>query len=348
MTDSFRHAERGEFWRRRHVFVTGATGLVGSWLIKALVEKGAEVTALVRNKNCGSELFRSKTAEKVHVVQGVVEDFPNTAKVFAHRKFEVVFHLASTNINRGDKQNPLEIFDTNVRGSYNILTAHRQYMCKDSFVLTTSSKEVLKSVSSMGDNDGTGESEHPYQVSKRCAEMICKAFRDTYDTNVAIVRLPNIYGGGDFNKARIVPSVIGHLIKNITPVVHSVDRLLRRYIYVEDVVEAFLLIAELRLSSTKTYLDYEFSEDQAISTSALVEQIITTSGKTHLAPMLRLPIKEKPAGINAVPLTTVESLGWREKTNLKEGLYKTIEWYKHNQELECETAKGTPLTIKDQ
>ena len=317
------------FWKKRRVFVTGATGFLGSWLTKMLVAKGAEVTVLVRNQNRPSDLFLSGTNEKISLVIGAVEEFPKVVNALATQKSEIIFHLASTNINRGNKDSPLNIFETNVRGTYNIVEAYRSKLKNKGCLITASSSEVLKSsIDAETELDGK-VSEHPYSVSKKCAEMISKTFRNAYNTNVITIRLPNVYGGGDFNRARIVPSVIYDILQNRNPVIKTEDNLSRRYVYVEDLVRALLLVAEHHFSFFAENAEYEFHRKEAILTIDLVKRIIAASGQTHLYPAIQARTNVHHTLVKQKQLQYVEDLGWSPEIPLGEGLSRALDWYRN-------------------
>lgn len=314
-------------WDKRRVFVTGATGLIGPWLIKSLLDKGARVNALIRNINRPSELFLSGNINHATVFEGNIENFSTIDQVLKEQKIEIVFHLASTNLNYGKNISPLPTFETNIRGTYNLLEACRLVRNESMCIVMASSREVYGEQNQVLSKKNMLQARHPYEASKKCEDMICQAYHKTYSLNVSTIRCPNIYGGGDFNWNRIIPGTMRSVIRGKHPIIRSDGTLIRSYIFVLDSVEAFLLVAEDNMYHSKGGKIYNFNEHEPLSTLELVKKIISLSKNTNLKPVVQNTSKDEIRHHNTIFRNTVEDLGWVQNYTLDEGLNETFKWY---------------------
>jgi CDP-glucose 4,6-dehydratase len=316
------------FWNDRRVFVTGATGMVGYWLVKDLLAAGARVVALVRDPDPQSGFYRSGDYRRVSLVQGQLEDYSTLERAINDHEIETVFHLAAQPIVSVAHRCPLPTFEANIRGTYNLLEACR--------VLSGLVKRVVIASS----DKAYGEHEHlpyteemplqgkfPYEVSKSCADLIAQTYFQTYGTPLAILRCGNIYGGGDLNWSRIVPYTIRCFLNNERPIIRSDGSFIRDYIYVKDVSRCYMKAAEC-LSDKKTHGEaYNFSLERPLTVLQLVEILQQLMNCKHLAP----DIRNNAAGeIRDQYLSTSKAhtkLGWQPKHSLEQGLIETIDWY---------------------
>ena len=320
-----------KFWAGKRVLITGGSGLVGTWLTKHLLKAGSRVTTLSRHQLEGTENLSNLDRQvNLQRIFADVKELSVVSDIMSLDRTEIVFHLAASNMNRGSDQNLVDIYETNIRGTYNILEASRKLISKDGCLVLTSSIEVANAT--VYDNNGlTPETmNQPYSISKRCGELISRSYRELYGINVSTIRLPNVYGGGDRNLARIVPSVIFDILSNCSPVINVSDDCRRRFIYVEDIVQALMLVAEVNYGCGNVAEDYEFTHTGAISTPDLVQSILEVSGRFDLRLSLNPDYRLHCSGFPAMEWTAIESLGWGPELTLKEGMLKTYSWYKEN------------------
>ena len=187
-------------WASRRVLVTGADGFVGCWLVRALAAQGAHVSALVWS-GASNEAARRRVSEAGgEVVQGDITDLDFVSRLITRSAIDTVYHLAAINTNTGSDTSPYTIFETNIRGVYTILEGGRT-STKPVRVVLSSSKEVEDCFL-----PGANRPHHPYMTSKAAAELVARAYCDTFGLPVVLVRSDNIYGGGDFNWSRLVPA----------------------------------------------------------------------------------------------------------------------------------------------
>ena len=187
------------FWRGRSVLVTGCTGVLGSWLTAKLVELGADVVGLIRDSIPNSQLVRSGTINKIKVVHGSITDDYVVNRIFPEYEIQTCFHLAALTVVGVANRVPVPAFEANIRGTWVMLEAARQWGKVEEFLFASSDKaygshEVLPYT-----EDAPLQGKHPYDVSKSCADLIVRAFAHTYGMNTAVTRCANMYGGGDLN-----------------------------------------------------------------------------------------------------------------------------------------------------
>ncbi|MDE3034101.1 MAG: GDP-mannose 4,6-dehydratase, partial [Acidobacteriota bacterium] len=190
-------------WRGRTVLVTGATGVVGSWLCQRLVAEGAELVVLVRDWDPRSELVRGGTIQQARVVQGALEDYASLERALSEHEVDAVFHLGAQAIVGVALRSPLLTFESNIRGTYNLLEAcriHRDLV--QNIVVASSDKAYGDSDLLPYTEDMPLQGRHPYDVSKSCTDLLAHTYAHTYGLPVAIARCGNIYGGGDLNWSR--------------------------------------------------------------------------------------------------------------------------------------------------
>ncbi len=231
-------------WTGRRVFVTGATGIVGSWLVRRLLDDGALVVALVRDWDPQTELIRSGDIGRTHVVNGALEDYASLERTVNEHEIDTVFHLGAQTIVGSAYRSPLPTFEANIRGTYNLLEVCRVHSgLVGSIVVASSDKAYGESPTLPYAEDMPLAGRHPYDVSKSCTDLLAATYAHTYGLPVTVARCGNIYGGGDLNWSRIVPGTVRSLLAEEQPIIRSDGKFTRDYIYVQDVVDAYLRLA---------------------------------------------------------------------------------------------------------
>src|SRR5215470_17177111 len=231
-------------WVGRRVLVTGATGIVGSALTRRLLDAGAYVVVLVRDWDPQSELVRTGDIRRTSVVNGRLEDYDTLERAINEHEIETVFHLGAQPIVTTAFRNPLPTFEANIRGTYNLLEACRVHRSLVSSVIVASSDKAYGDAPSLPyTEDMPVNGRHPYDVSKSCTDLLAMAYAQSYDLPAVVARCGNIYGGGDLNWSPIVPGTIRSLWRGERPIIRSNGLFTRDYIYVQDVVDAYLALA---------------------------------------------------------------------------------------------------------
>jgi len=315
------------FWRDRPVFLTGGTGLVGSWLVKRLLEAEAEVICLVRDWVPQSELIRAGAIERVKVVRGDVRDQELIERALGEFEIDTVFHLAAQTIVGIANRNPVSTLDTNIKGTWAVLEACRRSPLVRQIVVASSDKAYGAQKVLPYDEETPLQGIHPYDVSKSCADLISKAYAHSYGLRVAITRCGNFYGGGDLNWNRIVPGSIRSVVRGERPVIRSDGQFIRDYFYVEDGAAAYMHMAEqLALRPELGGQAFNFSNELQVSVIDLANRILKIMG-SNLEPDVRNEVSNEIRDQYLSAAKARRELHWSALFTLDRGLQSTIDWY---------------------
>jgi CDP-glucose 4,6-dehydratase len=316
------------FWLDRPTFVTGATGLVGYWLTKRLVEAGADVVCLVRDWIPQCEFLRRGLIGKVRVVRGDVRERDLLERILGEYEVDTVIHLAAQTIVTIANRNPITTFETNVAGTWNIMEACRRSPKVRQIVTASSDKAYGEQDTLPYFESAALQGQHPYDVSKSAADLITQAYAKTYGLPAVISRCGNFYGGGDLNWNRIVPGTIRSILRGQRPVIRSDGQYVRDYFYVEDGAAAYMLLAEQLASQPKLAGEaFNFSNEIQVTVAQIVEEI-TKLMESSLQPDIRNEASNEIKHQYLSASKAHRTLGWRPLFTLAEGLRKTIAWYK--------------------
>ena len=316
------------FWLDRPTFVTGGTGLVGSWLVRRLLDAGADLVCLVRDWVPQSELVRSGGIGHVKVVRGDIRDRELLERTLGEYEIETVIHLAAQTIVTIANRNPISTFETNVAGTWNLMEACRRSPKVKQIVVASSDKAY-------GDQEVLPYSEktplqgqHPYDVSKSTGDLIAHSYAVSFGLPVVITRCGNFYGGGDLNWNRIVPGTIRAVLRRQRPVIRSDGQFVRDYFYVEDGAAAYMLLAEqLAVRPELAGEAFNFSNGNQLTVLALTRQILKQMGSS-LEPEVRNEASNEIRKQTLDASKASQELNWRSLFTLEEGLERTIAWYR--------------------
>ena len=316
------------FWLDRPTFVTGGTGLVGGWLVRRLLDAGADVVCLVRDWVPQSELAQSGLIERVKVVRGDVRDQATLERALGEYEVDTVIHLAAQTIVGIANRNPVSTFETNVGGTWALLEACRRSPAVKQIVLASSDKAYGDQQSLPYDEETPLRGRHPYDVSKSCADLIAQSYAVTYHSPVAITRCGNFYGGGDLNWNRIVPGTIRSALRGERPIIRSDGKYVRDYFYVEDGAAAYMTLAEhLARNPDLGGEAFNFSNEIQVTVLDLVSRILRELG-SDLEPDVR---NEASNEIRRQFLSAAKArrdLRWEPLFTLDEGVKRTTAWYR--------------------
>jgi CDP-glucose 4,6-dehydratase len=316
------------FWRDRPVFVTGATGLLGGAIVRHLVDAGADVVCLVRDWVPRSEMVASGLIDRVGVVRGDVTDQDTIERALGEYDVVTVLHLAAQAIVGVANRNPLSTFESNVRGTWVMLEACRRSPLVRQIIVASSDKAY-------GDHDVLPYTEdapvlgqHPYDVSKSCADLIARSYAKSFGLPVCVTRCGNFYGGGDLNWNRLVPGTIRSVLRNERPVIRSDGKYIRDYIYVDDGSRAYTLLAEQLGARPELAGEvFNFSYERQMDVMALVQAILRAMGST-LTPDVRNEATNEIRNQYLDASKAKAVLGWKPAYTLEESLGATIDWYR--------------------
>jgi CDP-glucose 4,6-dehydratase len=316
------------FWRDRPVFVTGATGLVGAWLVRYLVNAGADVVCLIRDWIPQSEVIRGKLIEQVKVVRGDVRDQAVVERALGEYEVATVFHLAAQTIVGIANRNPVSTLESNVQGTWSLLEACRRSPAVKQIVVASSDKAYGDHDKLPYDEQAPLQGRHPYDVSKSCADLIARSYADTYGLPVAITRCGNFYGGGDLNWNRIIPGTIRSILYGERPVIRSDGSYIRDYFYVEDGAAAYALLAE-RLAERPELAGqaFNFSNEIQVTVLQLVQRLLELMD-SKLEPEIRDEVSNEIRHQYLSSAKARRELAWSPLFKLDDGLRRTIDWYR--------------------
>lgn len=316
-------------WASRRVLITGATGIVGSWLVRQLVEEGAFVVALVRDMNPQSELIRSGLWTRLTVVNGALEDYAAVERAVVEHDVDSVFHLAAQAIVTTALRSPLATFESNIRGTYNLLEACRVHAdIVKRVVVASSDKAYGESATLPYTEDMPLVGRHPYDVSKSCTDLLALTYAHTYGLPAIVARCGNIYGGGDLNWSRIVPGTIRSVLRNERPVIRSDGKFIRDYIFVRDVVGAYLALGNYVTSEQGIGEAFNFSPESRVSVLEITREIQRLMKRPDLEPVILNQAKAEIPNQYLDSSKAHRKLGWSPRYSLEQGLLETIDWYR--------------------
>lgn len=318
--------DMSNFWKGKNVFVTGAAGLLGSWLTKSLVENGANAVVLIRDSVPDSNLQRLCLMDRIVKVNGCIEDYTLISRIMNEYEIESVFHLAAQTIVTIANNDPLSTFESNIKGTWNVLEASRHGKNVKQVIISSSDKAYGEKEKLPYREDDPLMGSHPYDVSKSCADLISQSYHKTYGLPVCVSRCANLYGGGDLNFSRIIPGVIRSAFYNESPVIRSDGKYVRDYFYVEDAVSAFMALTERMQEKNIHGEAFNFSSGIHLNVLDLTNKILKIMGK-KLKPRIlnetRNEIRDQYLSVRKAE----KLLGWKPSYGLEPGLKKTIEWY---------------------
>lgn len=316
------------YWQDRRVFVTGCTGFLGSWLTAALVEEGADVVGLVRDHVPQAQLFRNGTAGQMTSVNGELTDHFLLERTLAEYEIDTVFHLAAQTIVGIANRSPLSTFETNIRGTWLLLEAARRNPTVHSVVVASSEKAYGQPQYLPFQEEHPLHGRHPYDVSKSAVDLIAQTYAHTYQLPVAITRFSNLYGGGDLNWNRLLPGSIRSVLRGQAPVIRSDGSFKRDYVYVEDAVRAYMILAERAREPGICGQAFNFGLGEPVSALEVVKTIIRVSEYPHLQPIILDEVRNEIRDEYLQAQKAQSVLAWRPEHDLESGLTRTMAWYR--------------------
>jgi CDP-glucose 4,6-dehydratase len=316
-----------DYWSSKNIFITGATGFLGSWLIKYLLSTKCNIIALIRDWIYNSDLIINKNINKINVVHGNIEDYFLIERTINEFEIDTIFHLAAQTIVEIANNNPLSTFETNIRGTWNLLEACRRNRKVKRIIIASSDKAYGNQKDLPYDENFPLKGIHPYDVSKSCADLLSNMYHKTYKLPVGITRCGNFYGGGDINFNRIIPGTIRSLLNNERPVLRSDGSYIRDYLYIEDAVLAYLLLAEKMDDKNIHGEAFNFSNEIQLTVLELVKKIIKLM-KSSLKPLILNAASHEIRHQYLSSKKAKELLGWKPKFDLETGLNRTIDFYR--------------------
>jgi CDP-glucose 4,6-dehydratase len=300
-----------------NVLVTGAFGFVGQWLVKELLNRGDNVIAI---KHENDKLVNGWGFGDVKLEEGDIRDYDFLEYVFVKYKPDFVFHLAAQALVEEALKDPYTTLITNVGGTINLLEVARNYG-KTKRIIVASSDKAYGNEKAPYDENTPLNGRFPYDCSKSCTDLISQSYRDTYNMPISIMRCGNIFGGGDLNWNRAFPEAIKSCYENRPMEIRSDGKsMLRDYIYIEDIVSAYLFVAGL---DHNEIANISYGEEKSVL--GVLNSVQDASG-IYIEPNIRNTARCE-IDIQCLDGSHIKSLGWKPKFNFDNGVSKTIKWY---------------------
>ena len=311
------------YWSDKRVLVTGASGMVGSWLTRWLSESGAYTVAFIADTDPQSELIRSGIINKINVINGRLENYDDIERAINNHEVDSIFHLGAQPIVGAADRAPRHTFESNIQGTWNLLDACRTLTPLVKRIVVASSDKAYGTQSVLPyTEDMSMNGDHPYEVSKSCTDLISTTYARTYGTPVTIARCGNIYGGGDLNWNRIIPGTFRALLRGEQPILRSDGTFIRDY-----VVSAYLALGENSDKPEFAGHGFNFSDESPLTVMQIFSAICEAAGKPNTKPVV---LNEATGEIKDQYLDSTkahEVLGWHARVSLQDGLKKSFSWY---------------------
>ena len=322
-------------WRDLPVLVTGAQGFIGSWLVSRLLDDGARVVALRRDVPAESRFGIEGLGERCDVVLGDLVDYDSAVRVLNEYEVRAVFHLGAQTIVGTANRSPFSTYETNIRGTYTLLEACRAVgvvgQGLERIVVASSDKAYGSHAELPYDESFALQPRYPYDVSKAATDMISRSYATTYGLPVAVSRLANVYGGGDFNFSRIVPDTARSLLRGERPVIRSDGTPERDYIYAADAVDAYLAIAASLDDPAMHGRAWNAGAGRPHPVREIVERLIAVSGRDVEPDVQGEGTPHGEIDRQFLDSTRIrDELGWEPRHSLDEGLRETWAWYERH------------------
>jgi CDP-glucose 4,6-dehydratase len=314
------------------VLVTGAQGFIGSWLASRLLDEGARVVVLRRDVPAESRFGIEGLEERCDVVQGDLVDHESLLRALNEYGVTAVFHLGAQTIVGTANRSPLSTWETNIRGTYTLLEACRELGAQVERVVVASSDKAYGSHDELPYDEGFAlQPSYPYDVSKAATDMIARSYAVTYGLPVAVTRLANVYGGGDFNFSRIVPDSARALVRGERPVIRSDGTPERDYIYAEDAVDAYLAVAASLDDPALAGRAWNAGAGRPYAVREIVDRLIAIAGRDVEPDVRGDGTPHGEIDRQFLDSTRIrEELGWEPRWELDAGLRETWAWYERH------------------
>lgn len=319
-----------EQFSNRTVLVTGASGFMGTWLTRRLVDAGTNVVTLLSHYDPDSFYVSSGLINRVTNIPGSLTDFASLDRILRDHHVDTVLHLAAIAVEGHVFSDPLLGFETNIRGTYHVLEACRRNAdTVRSVVVASSDKAYGDSPILPYTEDMPLAGRNPYDCSKSCADLLAKSYHHSFGLPVAVGRFGNIYGGGDLNFSRLIPGNIRRIRANESPFIKVPvqGEFMRDFLYVEDAVDSYLAMAAALDRPEVGGEAFNFALGEHFTPTQVVRELQKLMSKTDLPLNI---VRQDHSEIFHQHVSADKArrvLGWKPQHTFSQGLQKTLDWY---------------------
>jgi CDP-glucose 4,6-dehydratase len=317
---------RHAFWYGKQVVVAGATGFLGGWLVRRLLDYGAHVIALIRNPRSQSQVVLESLLDRATVERGSIDDEAFLDELFRRHHIDVFLHTASeADVNRA-LDRPVDCFRSSALSTWLILDRIRRLRPACIAVISSSDKAYGAQPLPFRESSPLTPV-HPYEVAKATQDLAAQSFGRVYGVPVAVTRCANYFGPYDFNFARLIPGVCRSLAMGETPRLRSDGRFTRDFLYVEDAVDVQLLLAEALAADPSLYGEaFNFSYGEQIEVLEVVRRLIAIVG-LDAEPIVENTVQAEIRHMHLSSEKARRDLSWTPRIGFDEGLQRTVDWY---------------------
>ncbi|HZD50986.1 MAG TPA: NAD-dependent epimerase/dehydratase family protein [Silvibacterium sp.] len=318
----------GLYWKGKTVVVTGATGLMGGWLVKALLREGAKIVALIRDHAPKCMLVHEGLIDGIVTVPGDVECLPTMQRAIAEYEPHTVFHLAAQPLVQVAKRDPVGTLRANVMGTWNVMEACR--LAGTSNIVVASSDKAYGTSEALPYRETHPlQGRYPYDASKSCADLIAQMYAATYGTKTAVARCGNLFGGGDLNFSRTLPGLIKATLAGEPFVIRSDGKFVRDFLYVKDAAECYMILGEkLGEDPSISGEAFNFSMGERLTVLDIVNVTLEIMGRTDLKPVIQNIASSEIREQYLDASKARERLGWQPRYDMTEAIRETVDWYR--------------------
>ena len=308
----------------KRVFVTGGEGLVGGHVVEKLLDNENVVIVGQRSRDPRAYFFNEKLDDRAVMVHYDLKDYKRVFDIISKYEIEVVIHLGAQPIVATAYRNPYETIESNVMGTVNVLEACRLYGGVEAIVVASSDKAYGSSEVLPYTEDMKLNGQHPYDCSKSCTDLVSKMYAETYDLPITVSRFGNIFGPGDLNFNRIIPGIMESLIRGKELLLRSDGTLVREYLYVKDVAEGYILLADNIEKTRGEAFNFGTSKHYSVlELIALCEEVLGKKVNYRIVNNAKGEISAQY--LDSSKLKSV--LDWECNGDLRDALKETYQWY---------------------
>ncbi len=324
------------FWPSRRVLITGANGFIAAWLAERLLGLGAQIIGFDRSERGALDLHPG-LRDRVDLVLGDLTDGPKLEATLAARGIQTLYHLAAQSSIAISRGSPIPAFEANIRGTWCVLDACRAYGRLDTIAVASSLTVYGEQERAPFDESFALNGNHPYAASKACTDILARCYAATYDLPIAVARTSNIYGPADPHLDHIIPGTMVSILRGERPEIRSDGSPAKGYLYVQDIVDAYVLLGERAADPDVRGRAFNIHPDEPTTVMNLVRTILDVAGRPDLEPR----VTGVPGRYEFVHLANgraKRALGWQQRYSLEEGLRETFAWFREHADAELERA----------